>query len=142
MSDRAAAALYNAALKTVDAINDDNTKLVVDQSKIRRSRDIFSAKQKNIRMEKLQKKGGIQCFGSDGKRNKKTRVSEVEIINGEPTEKFRIKTREHIVYTNAPGGEYLCHSEVSKGTGRDLANDFVDVLAEHNSLDSVLADSC
>ena len=55
MSDWAAASLYNTALKTVDAITDDNTKLVVDQAKIRRSRDIFSAKQKNIRMEMLQK---------------------------------------------------------------------------------------
>ena len=139
VSDRAAAALYNAALKTVGAITDNTTNLVVDQAKIRRSRDIFSAKQNNIRMEKFQQEGGMECFGSDGKRNKKTRVSEVEIINGEPKEKFRVKTREHIVYTSEPGGEYLCHSEVSKGTGRDLANDFVDVLAEHNSLDSVLA---
>ena len=49
VSDRAAAALYNAALKTVDAINEDKTKLVVDQAKIRRSREIFSAKQINIR---------------------------------------------------------------------------------------------
>ena len=139
VSDRAAAALYNAALKTVDLINDDNTKLVVDQSKIRRARDIFSAKQKEIRKEKLEAGGGLECLGSDGKRNKKTRVKEVQIINGEPKEKFSIKTREHIVYTQEPTGEYLCHSEVSKGTGRDLCKDFMDVLAEHNSKESLLA---
>ena len=33
----------------------------------------------------------------------------------------------------------MCHSEVSKGTGRDLANDFVDVIAEHDSIDSIVA---
>ena len=139
VSDRAAAALYNAALKTIDAIKENGITLVVDQAKIRRSRDIFSAKQKNIRKEKLQMENGIKCFGSDGKRNKKTRVAEIEIINGEPKEKFSIKTREHIVYTSEPGGEYLCHTEVSKGTGRDLANDFVDVIAEHESLESIVA---
>ena len=112
VSDRAAAALYNAALKTIDAIKENDITLVVDQAKIRRSRDIFSAKQKNIRKEKLQMENGIKCFGSDGKRNKKPRVAEIEIINGEPKEKFSIKTREHIVYTSEPGGEYLCHTEV------------------------------
>ena len=70
VSDRAAAALYNAALKTIDAIKENDTTLVVDQAKIRRSRDIFSAKQKNIRKGKLQMENGIKCFGSDGKRKK------------------------------------------------------------------------
>ena len=139
ISDRAAAALYNAALKTVNLISDDETKLVVDKSKVRRAREIFSAKQKNLRQERLQAGGGIQCLGTDGKRDKKTRVCEVQIINGEPKEKFSIKTREHIVYTQEPAGEYLCHSEVDKGTGRHLANDSMDVLAEHDSLESLLA---
>ena len=61
---------------------------------------MFAAKQINIRKEKLLVGGGIECLGSDGKRNKKTRVCEVEIINGEPKEKFGVKTREHIVYTS------------------------------------------
>ena len=139
ISDRAAAALYNGALKTIGAITENETNLIVDQAKIRRSRDIFAARQKNIRKEKRQGDGGIKCFGSDGKRNKKTRVLEVEIVNGEPKEKYSMKAREHIVYTTEPGGEYLCHSEVLEGTGRDLANDFVDVIAEHESLDSIVA---
>ena len=139
ISDRAGAALYNAALKTVDLITNDKSKSVVYQAKIRRGRDIFSAKQKKIRQERLLAGGGIECLGSDGKRNKKTRVCEVQIINGVPKDKFAMKTREHIAYTEEPTGEYLCHSEIQKGTGRDLANDFLDVLAEHNSLESVLA---
>ena len=139
VSDRAAAALYNAALKTVDIINDEKTSLVVDKSKIRRARDIFSAKQKEIRINRLVEGGGLQCLGSDGKRNKKTRVKEFQMINGELKEKFSIKTREHLVYTAEPGGEYLCHSEVSKGTGRELCKDFIDVLAEHDSKESILA---
>ena len=139
VSDRAAAALFNAALKTVGLIDDENNKLVLDKSKIRRARDIFSAKQKEIRKQKLEAGGGLLCIGSDSKRNKKTRVREIHIIDGEAKEKFSIKTREHIVYTTEPDGEYLCHSEVKKGTGKDLCRDFMDVLAEHDSKDSLLA---
>ena len=43
VSDRAAAALYNAALTTVGLITDDDKNLVVDKSKIRRSRYIFAS---------------------------------------------------------------------------------------------------
>ena len=71
VSDRAAAALYSATLKTVNIITDDENKLVVDKSKVRRARDIFSAKEKALRRERMESGGGIQCLGSDGKRNKK-----------------------------------------------------------------------
>ena len=142
VSDRAAAALYNAALKTVGLITDDDKNLVVDKSNIRRSRDIFASKQKKMRSEGLKKKGGIQCLGTDGKRDKKTKVCEIEIVNGVENKKFSTKTREHIVYTEEPGGEYLCHSELSCGTGKDLSNDAVDVLAVKDSIDTILAILC
>ena len=143
VSDRAGAALYNAALRTVGVVTDDDTVLVVDKNKIRRARDIFSAKQKTIRQRKLEDGGGIQCIGTDGKRNQKTKVCEIQIVNGEPKKKYTVKPREHIAYTQEPGGEYLCHSEVDKGTGRGLADDFMDVVAEHDSedsLDAIVAD--
>ena len=40
-----------------------------------------------------------------------------------------------------PSGEYLCHSAVSsnKGTGRGLADDFIEVLAENHSTDTLEA---
>ena len=47
-SDRGAAALYNAALKTVGLIEDGRDNLAVDKSKIRRARDSFGAKQKQV----------------------------------------------------------------------------------------------
>ena len=61
------------------------------------------------------------------------------MINGEEVEKHLVRTREHIAYTAEPPGEYLCHSEVSSGTGRDLANDFTDVVAEQGAEESLLA---
>ena len=41
-----------------------------------------------------------------------------------------------------PSGQYLCHSTVVQGTGRALANDFRDVLAEHNSIATIEAVVC
>ena len=101
--------------------------------------DLYAAQQKYLKDENILSSGGIQCIGSDGKRDKKTRSCEIQIINGEPKEKFTVESREHISYTKEPSGEYLCHSEVRVGTGRDLTTDFGGVLVETNSTNSLLA---
>ena len=80
-SDRGAAAAYNAALKTVGVIVDGNDKLAVDKNKIRRERDSFGAKQKYKQKSQVEQTGGLKCIGCDGKRNKKTKQREVQIIN-------------------------------------------------------------
>ena len=130
MVSAAGAALYNAALKCNGLISDGDTKLVCDKSKLSRAVQLYGAKQKERSQEKIESGEGISCIGSDGKKDKKTRTKEIEIINGEAKEKFAIKLKEHIVYTREPPGEYLTHSEVESGTGRDLATDFMEVLAE------------
>ena len=139
VSARAGAALYNAALKSHGLISDTDTKLVCDKNKLRRAMDLYAAQQKYLKDENILSSGGIQCIGSDGKRDKKTRSCEIQMINGEPKEKFTVESREHISYTKEPSGEYLCHSEVKVGTGRDLATDFGGVLVETNSTNSLLA---
>ena len=60
-------------------------------------------------------------------------------------EKKKVGTEEHLTYTVEPPGDYLTHTTIppGKGTGRDLANDFVDVLAENEStktLEAIVAD--
>ena len=72
-SDRGAAALYNAALKTVGKIESGEDMLAVDKSKIRRARESFGIKQKLKLRDRVGATGGLQCIGADGKRNKKTR---------------------------------------------------------------------
>jgi hypothetical protein len=71
------------------------------------------------------------------KRNQKTRKRDVQIINGE-VEKTVVGHQEHIVYTIEPEGEYVCHSKIPHG-GRGLADDFLDVIAEHKSNNSLVA---
>ena len=139
VSDRAAVALYNAALKTLGPIENNQ---IVDKSKYRREKAKFGARQKS--KKKAQTVDGFGCIGGDGKRNKKTRVKETQIINNKEVEKFLRKTREHMVYTSEPGGEYLEHSEIAegKGTGWDLSEDFYEVVVENNSVDSLEAVLC
>ena len=87
----------------------------------------------------------MKCIGADGKRNKKTKQREVQVINGIETIKVVTKSQDHIVYTIEPEGSYLVHSEIppKKGTGLGLAEDFLDVLIENNSettLEAVVCD--
>ena len=48
------------------------------------------------------------------------------------------------MYTSEPGGHYLDHSEIDKGkgTGKDLADDFFEILVENNSVETLEAVLC
>ena len=149
-SDRAGAAYWNSVIKCLedaDMLQKSGTgsiseNLTVDRSKIRRAKAGFAARQKEEQRTVLSETGGLECLGSDGKRNKKTRMKKTVIVNGVETEKFFIGTEEHVVYTKEPGGEYLCHSAVKNGTGRGLATDYVEVLAETDSMETIKAVCC
>ena len=62
----------------------------------------------------------------------------IQIVNRVETEKFVVKYQKHIVYTKRPSGSYLNNSliQTNKGTGNDLANDFLEVVIENNSENS------
>ena len=145
VSDRAASALFNAAMKVAGIINADDTKYVVDKAKIVRGRALYRAVEKKKQKEKIKSLGGLRCIGVDGKRDRKTKKIVVEVINGKKVEKKKVGSEEHLTYTVEPPGDYLTHTSIpaGKGTGRDLANDFVDVLADNDStetLEAVVAD--
>ena len=82
---------------------------------------------------------GIECIGTDGKRDKKTKLAETVVVNGVEPIKHYSGVEEHITYTNEPKGEYLTHTTPNDGTGRGLANNMMEVLAEVNSLESLKA---
>ena len=54
---------------------------------------------------------------------------------------MKVGVEEHITYTIEPPGDYLTHTVIppNKGTGRDLADNFRDIIAENRSLESLLA---
>ena len=145
VSDRAASALWNAALKCTGAITKENTQNVVDKNKIVRGKAAYRALEKQKQKEKIESEGGLKCVGVDGKRDKKTKTIISEVINGKRVEKKKVATVEHMSYTVEPPGDYLTHSVIppGKGTGRDLADDFIDVIAENRSaetLEAIVAD--
>jgi hypothetical protein len=148
VSERAGAALWNANIKCLEENNvlkkeGDTTiteNLTVDRYKIRRAKEAFAKKQKEKKKEET--KDGIECIGTDGKRNKKTMMAKTVTVNGVEVIKHFVGTEEHIVYTHGPKGEYLTHSAPEDGTGRGLANDFVETVAENKSKESLCAVNC
>ena len=112
VSDRAASALWNAALKCTGAITRENTQNVVDKCKIVRGKAAYRAIEKQKQKEKIESDGGLKCVGVDGKRDKKTKTIVSEIINGQRVEKKKVATVEHISYTVEPPGDYLTHTVI------------------------------
>jgi len=146
--DRPGAALWNASVKAKEengvlekeSENAIRKNLTVDRYKIRREREKFRKKQ--VEKNKEEVKEGIECLGTDGKRNKKTLKASTETVNNVEVQKHFTGVEEHIVYTNEPKGTYVCHSAPNDGTGRGLANDMLETLAELNSKDSLVAICC
>ena len=56
---------------------------------------------------------GIECIGTDGKRDKKTKLA---VVNGVEPIKHYSGVEEHITYTNEPKGENLAHITPKYGT--------------------------
>ena len=143
--DRPASALWSAAVKYLQnnkciKNDDDDEKTIVEKltvDKIRREKEKFARKPKAKNTDETN--DGIQCLGTDGKRDKRTLRKETVKVNNIETEKHLVGTEEHIVYTNEPKGDYLTHSAPDDGSGQGLAKDLVEVLAEHNSTDSLKA---
>ena len=87
-------------------------------------------------------KEGIECIGTDGKQNKKTMMTKIINVNGVEVKNHLVDCEEHIVYTHGPNGKYLTHTAPKNGTGRGLADDFVEIFAENESKESLCAVSC
>ena len=144
ISSGAAAALHNALLTDYGLISKEDRSKIVTKSKIRSSRKFHQAVQREKRNVEFAKAGGITCLGFDGKRDRKSKVTEEVEINGEVIEKYLTASQEHISYTSEPGGRYVTHAVIPEhgGTGRGLANTLLDVLAEEKSQETLLALLC
>lgn len=68
-------------------------------------------------------------------------VVEVE-LDGDNVTKYSQGMEDHIAYTSEPVGDYLTHSSVEDGSGKGLAEDFIQVVAETGSRESLLAVLC
>ena len=112
--------------------------------KIRRSRESFRALQSLKKQNEIEDQGGLGCIGVDGKRDRKSKKVMTYALDGVAFEKKVVGTEEHLSYTAEPEGEYLAHTVIpqGKGTGYDLSQDFLDIIREYNSKDSLVAILC
>ena len=117
VSDRATSALWNAALKCIGGITQEDTQSVVDKCKIVRGRAAYRALEQKKQKDKINSEGGLKCVGVDGKRDRKTKKIVMEVINGKSVEKKKVAAEEHITYTVEPPGDYLTHSVIPAGHG-------------------------
>ena len=98
ISDGAGAALATTLLEDLGMITEENRHLVFDRFKIRRARQrVRSVKKKE---KKADLSGKLFCIGTDGKRDKKTKVLVEKEVNNNIVRIQAEVTEEHIVYTN------------------------------------------
>ena len=143
ISDTAGAALVTAAYKDLGLITDEDKKMVTDKFKIRRERQKRRKEKKRKRKE--EQKCKIKCMGTDGKRDKKTKVINEKEEDGKVVRMYEEISEEHIVYTDEPSGRYITHSviESGRGGGLGLGRDIADTARECDSeeiLEALLLD--
>ena len=87
--------------------NDDDTiipeNLIVDRYKVRRAKEAFARKQKQKKKEEVEK--GLQCIGTDGKRDKKTMLKETVTVNDVEIEKHFILEKKKDIHEGIQGGK-------------------------------------
>ena len=116
-------------------ITEENRHLVFDRFKIRRARQRIRSVEK--KEKKVDLSGKLFCIGTDGKRDKKTKVLVEKEVNNNIVRIQAEVTEEHIVYTDPKN--YITHSVIEEGhgDGYSLAKDLVDVVREFDSQNSV-----
>ena len=135
ISDAAGAAVGTALLWDMELVTAENSKFIFDKYKIRRERK-RNRKQKRKDTESSLK-GKLFCIGTDGKRDKKTKVIIEREINNNIVEVKEEITEEHIVYTDPH--KYITHSVIEEGhgDGNSLGKDLADVARENHSEDTL-----
>ena len=135
VSDGAGVALATALLEDLGMISDEKKDLVFDRFKIRRARQRHRTMKKKEKQASME--GKLFCIGTDGKRDKKTKVIIEKEVNNNVIESRAEVTEEHIVYTDP--FNYISHSVIDEGCGdgHNLGKDLVDVVREFKSEDTL-----
>jgi hypothetical protein len=131
ISDRDGAALASAVLQDVGSITNKKKDLIVDRSKIRRTR----ARVRNDL--KKNRKRPTQNFGLffDGKKDKKKTIVK---NNGKAYIKKIVE--DHYVLVEEPNSEYFGHITVSNGKAATIATEILSKLEKEN-IDKTLIDA-
>ena len=139
ISNRAVAALVNAALEALGILQDD---IKLDRFKVARERS--KMRSKLIEHNRLMHHK-IKCFGFDGSRDTTKVINEVYIRVGpkqEVKERFGVEVEEHIVVIQEPESLYLDNIRPNSGRADDISNELISLIQERNSVTSLIALCC
>ena len=145
VSSRLGANLANAIFKDLEAAGyltpKDVKDIILDKCKVDRAKEKTKVKSHQIHERKME---NLLCIGVDGKNDKDTLFFE-EIVNedGEVKLKQAKGPERHLTFTKESSreSEYLTHRTLPEtgATGAVHAEEVFSVLAEFNSVDSVMA---
>ncbi len=119
-STRQTAAFINAVLQDLNMATTEN---LVSRKKVRNMMDRYGKKEARINKEKK----GLLCIKFDGRKDK-------TLQDGN-----RFSQEEHVTVVAEPGGQNIDHFTPSSGEGRDIANEIVAILDEHDSQSTLQA---
>ena len=131
VSNRAGAAIANAALIDAGIITPQDQTCVIDKSKLRRALVSYRKERQAEDHKILEEKQGIAYY-FDGKKTLSLCVEEDE--QGKKYNTHR--ELELISVSSEPGGFYVSHLEPEGGKGQQVAAAVLGYLAEHNLADS------
>jgi len=117
VSNRPAAAIASAVLVDVGIINEQDSCMVIDPSKIRRERQ---KSRKSLHTNAITTVEGLYFDGREDKRRN-------QIIKGDQFHPIT-ETEEHIVLIREPDSEYLGHLKTSLGTILHLTRNILDFV--------------
>lgn len=131
ISDRACAALATSTLEISGTISPENRNLIIDRSKLRRSR--------NKAREELQSENITNVVGLffDSKKDKTLYVKKDESYITRDT-----RTEEHVSLVAEPGGRYLGHITPLSGTAENVSNGIFSFLSERKNCENIYAAGC
>jgi hypothetical protein len=134
VSDRNAALIASSVLQDAGLINEDNSDLIIDRSRVRRAR-------KRTRSQ-FQDDGVVnfplESLFFDGRKDKTLSHDKV----GTTTYK-KLVTEEHVVLVQEPGSNYIGHVTPITGSARNISATIMDHFASKNIItDNIVAIGC
>ena len=128
VSNRAGAAIANAALIDAGIITPEDQKHVIDKNKLRRALESYRNERKVEDDKALVEKQG-QAYYLDGKKTMSLCVEE----DGQGKKYNVFRELELVSVSSEPGGKYVTHLEPEGGKGEQVATSLFDYLSEHRA---------
>ena len=127
ISNRAGAAIVNAALKDLGVITPHDQHLIIDHSKLRRERLKYRQARCQSHYDN-QSEEEITAIYFDGRID----WTMIKSVNADGSSRSRKCREEHYVLVSEPGGRYISHVTPDSSKAKDISQEIIDVYRSHN----------